>query len=72
MAELVFVTVFNKNFRKLTNHTGAGSCPLFTKGRVWEGAVPPSQKMFDILISQWRIFVKSLVLNFVFLRDQKY
>ena len=35
-----------------------------------EGAVPPPQKIFDILESKWRIFVDSLVLNCAFLYDQ--
>jgi len=31
----------------------------------------PSQKNFDILMSKWRIFVESLVLNFVFIYDHE-
>jgi len=33
-------------------------------------AVPPPQKISDILESIWRIFVDSLVLNCAFLYDQ--
>jgi len=38
------------------------------QGGVWAGsaAAPPLQKM-----SKWRTFVESLVVNFVFLYDQK-
>ena len=35
-----------------------------------ERAVPPPQKIFDILESKWRIFVDSLVLNCAFLYDE--
>jgi len=30
-----------------------GSVLLHTVGRVWEGAVPPPQKIFVFLISKW-------------------
>ena len=36
------------------------------EGRVWRGSSAPPQKIFDILMSKWRILVSSLALNFNF------
>jgi len=40
------------------------------RGHVWAGDSAPSPEIFDILMLKWRIFVESLVLNFVSLYYQ--